>query len=454
MNKILTLAIQSIGLPEGLTAAADGAFRAVLCIEGQLASEGDRREIEPGALTWRELPMPITWAPATGDDHEGRVVGTIDTVERVGNEIIATGRFDLGSEEGVEANRLVTEQIERWVSIDLEVFTEEWIEEGDCTPDEIGMLGEDCVMTNRVIEGRIMGAALVGFSAFPGAVIVPADAEIPEATEDGRPAADMPMPEEMPMPVMAHAATFKPPVDWFTEPEPVEGDPRLVLQRNGSYAVPFTVLESGQVYGHLAPEDTCHIGYGNRCLTIDEVGADMAFFHRGAVLAAGCDCEIPTGVITAGAGHENDMSADWRATVAHYDDNGYGAADVTAVRGTYGIWLAGALRPGVTPEQVYRLRASGVSGDWRPVGGKLELIGAVSVNTAGFPISRARVASGKVVSMIAGAIPQPDTAAPDPLAAVTARLDALEARLTFAETVAGEFASDAAERIRVRIVGD
>ena len=54
----------------------------------------------------------------------------------------------------------------------------------------------------------------------------------------------------------------------------------------------------------------------------------------------------------------------------------------------FGIWTAGSIIPGVTPEQVAALRRSPLSGDWRRIRGKMELIRALAVNSPGFPVLR------------------------------------------------------------------
>jgi len=76
--------------------------------------------------------------------------------------------------------------------------------------------------------------------------------------------------------------------------------------------------------------------------------------------------------------------------------------------------VAGSIRPTATPDQVDALMASTLSGDWRPINGRLELVAALGVNIGGFPLPRARVASGNVLALVAaGAIPRPAPAAPE-----------------------------------------
>jgi hypothetical protein len=64
------------------------------------------------------------------------------------------------------------------------------------------------------------------------------------------------------------------------------------------------------------------------------------------------------------------------------------------------------LRPEVTPAQIRSLRACGVSGDWRPINGKQELVAICSVPVPGFPIPRTLVASGELVALVAAGTPE------------------------------------------------
>jgi len=99
-------------------------------------------------------------------------------------------------------------------------------------------------------------------------------------------------------------------------------------------------------------------------------------------------------------------------TAAHYEHTGVAVADVAAGEDEHGIWIAGTLRSTVTDEQVEVLRASPLSGDWRSIGGKLELVAALAVNSPGFPIPRALVASGRVKALQGLSSPIPGTLTP------------------------------------------
>ncbi|MDT3438350.1 hypothetical protein [Pseudofrankia sp. BMG5.37] len=186
----------------------------------------------------------------------------------------------------------------------------------------------------------------------------------------------------------AAAAPIEPPAAWFANP--------------GLRApTPLTVTAEGRVYGHLAAWDTCHTGMSGRCVTPPRSTSSYSQFRTGAVLTAE-GTEVPVGHLTAGTGHAPvEASIPVGDVVSHYDHTGYVVADVAAGEDEVGIWLAGALRPDASPEQIRTLRASPLSGDWRALGGKLELVAALAVNTPGFPIPRQLVAHGAPVALIA-----------------------------------------------------
>jgi hypothetical protein len=93
----------------------------------------------------------------------------------------------------------------------------------------------------------------------------------------------------------------------------------------------------------------------------------------------------------------------FKAAQAHYDDLDAAVARVVAGEDEFGIWVAGWMLPGAAPARVEQFMASPVSGDWRRIGGSLELIAVCSVNAPGFPVPRARVsfANGSQRSLIA-----------------------------------------------------
>jgi hypothetical protein len=93
--------------------------------------------------------------------------------------------------------------------------------------------------------------------------------------------------------------------------------------------------------------------------------------------------------------------------MAHYDDTATVMADVAIGEDSFGIWIAGAVRPDATDEQVRKLTASSLSGDWREIGGQLELVAALCVPMPGFPlavIEEAFVAHGQLETVTAAGV--------------------------------------------------
>ena len=364
----------------------------VLIIEGTTTSDG--RMVQPGALTWRTPPLPLMGLSETNEGgHTGAViVGRIDKVWRDGSNLSASGYFDT-SEDGLEFARLVEQGMIKGVSADIADTVSE------VTVTEIGEDGFPTAVADTITTGELMGATICPFPAFAGAYIVLGD-----GTEEPAEIPMTPSPEQAAMGIhvlstkacapceagalVASSVPLAPPAEWFQDPD-LEEPTKL------------TVDSDGRVYGHLAAWGTCHIAAGGgRCVTPPK-GTDYGFFRTGYVVTAD-GAEVATGPLTVDTGH---ASTDYRMTaaaaMAHYDNTGHAVADVAIGEDSHGIWLAGAVRPTATDEQVHQLRASAVSGDWRPVGSRMELVAALCVNRPGFPITKAVQHDGEVRSLVA-----------------------------------------------------
>lgn len=184
------------------------------------------------------------------------------------------------------------------------------------------------------------------------------------------------------------------PVQAFHIPEP-----------DGPQALAITEGPGGELLlsGHIAAWGVCHIGFPGQCRTAPRSPSGYAYFHTGAVLTdAG---ELAVGQITLDAAHA-ELTSNAQMAARHYDHTGTAAADVRLTDGEHGIWASGVVRGTLTAEQLHRFRASAASGDWRAVRGQLEMVAVLSVNVPGFPVPRARVASGAPISLVAaGALP-------------------------------------------------
>ena len=193
--------------------------------------------------------------------------------------------------------------------------------------------------------------------------------------------------------MVASAAGERPPLEWFT-------DPLLTTP------TPLTVTEEGRVFGHIAAWGTCHVGYGDTCEEPPPSPSNYAYFRTGEVITA--SGPVAVGCLTIGGGHAGGRLGS-RPALAHYDDVATAWADVAAGEDEVGIWVAGYVRPGTTPEMVVAARASKPSGDWRRIGGALEMIAVHQVNTQGFVMPRVTISDGVQVALVAaGMLPDPE----------------------------------------------
>jgi hypothetical protein len=183
----------------------------------------------------------------------------------------------------------------------------------------------------------------------------------------------------------AAAIPVKPPSHWFQNP-------------NFGKLEPLTVTADGQVRGHIASWREDHIGMAGR-VKAPHSKSGYAFFATGALETAE-GTMVNVGQITLTGGHAP-LEASVSEAVRHYDDTNSAFCDVAVGEDRYGIWVAGALRPTIDDHQLRAIRASSVSGDWRPINGSLEMVAVCAVNVPGFPIPRARVASGVPIAMVA-----------------------------------------------------
>ena len=348
---------------------------------------GDRRILLENSLSSRKFPLPLMWQVKTDDGHKGSyIVGRIDSAEVTQDGIRnARGVFDIGP-WGREAERMVRGGFLRGVSVDLDEFltldSKELQELSENTT-------EDVKNKTLIKQGRQLGVTLVAKPAFQECFIVLDEDDIEETgLVDGVHTAETDLIDDLEGTIstlIAGAIPVKPPKEWFDDPK-LKGP------------TPLTVDEGGRVFGHIATWTQDHISYNNATRP-PRSASKYAYFHTGIVRTASGE-DVAVGQLTMAGGHA-DVMASVEDTVKHYDDTASAVADTHAGEDAYGIWVAGALRPGVTPEQIRVLRASAPSGDWRPINNRLELVAVLQVNVPGFPVARACVASGVVTSLVA-----------------------------------------------------
>ncbi|GAA3173123.1 hypothetical protein GCM10020001_119650 [Nonomuraea salmonea] len=379
---------------------------------------GDSRilAMPPDGLRTREGTIVLMWQESTSVGHDGSVlVGRADKVwtEEVDGVtyVMGEGPLDTEGEHGREAARLMHNGLLTGISIDPDDITVEWQfrdQDGNeinvAAMDEYefwekldsGEITEVMVMT----DWRLMGGTLVPFPAYDQARIEPVYDYASPTTSDGDDDAgdddassgdsgdggDGGDGEGL-------AASAAADVTVYTAAD--FADPRL------SGPTPLTVTQDGRVTGHLAVWGTCHVGIGDVCVTPPKSRTDYAYFHVGAVrLEDGAS--LPVGTITLGTGHA-DPKLGYQAAAAHYDDTGAQVAVVRAGEDEHGIWVSGRVLGHVTAAQVEELMRSPLSGDWRSIGGNLELVAALAVNRPGFPVLRSMAASsaGQQMSLVA-----------------------------------------------------
>ena len=381
---------EKIGLVASVRSESGAEFTIPMLVPEGVES-GDGRKFEDGAISVRELPVPLLWQIKTGAGHDGSVVvGRIDYIERIdGGMGNARGVFDNGP-YGKEAERLVRYGFLRGVSVDLDQFEAkedkaprtENAEDGD-------VMGKDKLTINKA---RIMAATIVAKPAFQECSILlqaKGDQEENMTPEDGiyeESMADFADVEPMVASgFLKSDIPLTPPSDWFDNPKLTK-------------ATPLTVDDDGRVYGHIAAWNVNHIGLP-RATKPPRSRSKYAYFHTG-VLRTDSGNDVPVGQLTLAGGHAP-LNVDAMSAAKHYDDTASAVADIHVGEDEYGIWCAGSLRPNLEELQIRALRASAPSGDWRPINGALELVAICQVNVPGFPTARAMVASGKVLALVA-----------------------------------------------------
>ena len=407
--------VAAAGVVPGLDAVG-GAFFIPLVIPEELES-GDGREIEKYGLDMRNLPLPLMWQIHTAEGHNGAVVvGRIEKMGRTPQGIgVAYGHFDVGP-FGAEAERMVRAGMLRHISADMDKFEAETEEASDKDPRKVSK------NKLNIKKARVMGVTIVAKPAFQECTIEMAPTRHLTMEDSVLPDGII-VEEPDPLDAVALVAAgytaelipVVPPKTWFENPGLTK-------------ATPLNIDDDGRVFGHIAAWATGHLSPQLKGVNPPRSESGYAYFHTGYVRTEeGSD--VPVGQLTLAGGHA-DLNFNAREAVKHYDDTASAVADVHAGEDEFGIWVAGGLRPGTTPEQIRVLRASAPSGDWRPIRGKLELVAVCQVNVPGFPIARAMVASGETMALVAAGAASLAHLRPDPILELAHRVSALETMTT------------------------
>ena len=386
--------------PAALSGRNTVPWSGVLVVEG--VPTGDGRQFASGSLTWpavgetTSLEIPLGWMyeRAHGGMSTDKValVGRIDTITRKGNELHGTGLIDLDSHWGREAARLMGTRDDpgflAGVSIDADDpkdpagLSVEYVFPDSCALEEGGDDEElpselACMMPEMAIyhSGRIRAATLVDIPAYVEARLY-LDEPVPEGAQVDAEAVDLPVVAS------SYVMTIPdlPPVEWFDEPN---DEPDIGA---------ITITDEGRMFGYLAPKHVAHRGIRDKRVTVPMGNVDYGIWMNRVTLAddgRGGFARLATGPITMDCGHAvSSPRVVGAARREHYDNSCSIVATVRVGENARGVWIAGAVLPDVTPDQVRRMMACQLSGDWGPhreKPGKRELAGALLVPVPGFP---------------------------------------------------------------------
>lgn len=377
-------------------------FETLMCVEGRWT--GDERIIMVDGLSWDGLlPMPLTV------DHEGvmEVVGRVDEITRTPGAtederfIFGKGEFFTGTDLGAQVAELIEAQYVRGVSIETDD-----VAIGGVDPEDPALQpGQDPGWMMVTESARIRALSVVTTAAFAEAYITfgtlstlglpPAiDGPTPLRAED-MPAADEEGIDEVIIVAAGHTIVLPsvPPAGWFAEPTDVAIEGAL------------TVTDEGRVYGLLAPADTPFIGNPNiRGVPMGNV--DYSRFMRGEAVVEGGG-RVVAGNITMGCGHAKGITS---ASMMEHHDNSCAVVARVAVGERHseprGVWVAGAVLPGTTPDQIQRMMACQLSGEWNPTPSGYELLNALLVPVPAFAMGRrAPSVTARDGKLVASAVP-------------------------------------------------
>ncbi|WP_280466824.1 phage minor head protein [Nocardia cyriacigeorgica] len=344
-------------------------FTAVLAHLGVATDDG--RYLDPDMdLRFRDTPLPLRWQRQAVDGHgDAFTVGAIDTISVDGTKIVGTGHL-LDTAEAAEAALQVREGV-TGPSIDLADVEWEIRDEKGRPIEDLDDIDEDSKLLAVMTSGIVTAATLVSIPAFGNTSITLDD----DVDADVLAAAEYAHRDDELLLAAATAPRFRPSGTMFADPGFTE-------------PTPLHMTDDGRIVGHLATFGTCHVGIADRCVTPPRSVTGYAHFHTSAITLDD-GVRLPVGRLTVGAGHAGHGLSP-RAAAEHYDTLCTTWAYVRAGEDAFGPWVSGVPHPDATEEQIRDGLSAPLSGDWRNIGGNLELVAALSVNTPGFPVLRGR----------------------------------------------------------------
>ena len=360
----------------------DEPWEGVLTVEGE--ESGDGRLFGLGSLDWAELPMPLMYQPASVGGHDASVLaGAITFAARKDSQIFGRGHIFGNMLDGEHGDGIRNMMKTGGVSVDVDKVKDADVEMVFAEGEEgAGFMAKPTLTVFH--RGRIRGATLVAFPAFVEAKLSFTNTEMMTASgencgctgEDG----------SYVLTAASHTITIPdvPPAEWFSEPVDVQAKGAL------------TITDEGRVFGWLAPAGVTHRSV--RKTVPMGANVDYSRFMKGETIVAGGG-RVVSGVITGDCGHADTENYGTLANrKKHYDNSCSIFANIAVgQRPGKGVWVAGALRHGVTAEQVATAMGCTLSGDWQPhpdKPGVQEFIAALLVPVPGFAMARKEASVG------------------------------------------------------------
>lgn len=334
---------------------------------------GDGRMLDADGGRSRDLPLSIRTQVAASFGHEGaEISGTLFEVsfdpDAHPDYGVVSGRgFLLDDEMGRKTARYMATKAMNKNSVDLAEVKARYEEDLET--------GEYWV---RFTQWALAATTIVATPAFAEAY--------GELENDDEVFASL-----MADPMEEIVASFEAAPEFVILQAPAKSE-EIEITASGAIIVPFNefyvpeadrpqksvVTADRRIFGHLGLWESCHDGFEGQCLRIPRpVDAYASFNKPGVLTERGI---VQTGPIFAYGGHRPSSSAPTIEQAYGGVENAW--ADVRITEGVFGPWISGVVRPHVTEEQLYALRASRLSGHW--VGGRLKAI--VSVNAEGFDV--------------------------------------------------------------------
>ncbi len=423
-------------------------LRSLMHVEGKATGLNDTGRIFTN-LTYRDTPFAFHWqknSSAHGGQPVVVPVGLVTRVVEDGDNHWGFVQLDLGSLDGQEFGRQVAEGFARWVSIGADetraTVTLDWPEPGpEPDPDDPAPSTEVFEPLRAHIDGaNVAELTAVSTPAQADATVEPTP-ELLDALGYGTPP-DGPDPEDEETPIeMAAAATHDcgcggtsscrcdirgknltadvtpadmvqavtaaaytielrdlPPAAWFEAPHDVPMGAGL------------TISPEGRIWGLLAPLGTGHRAWARSGSRLEAPFGNVdydRFMGPGTMTDAG---RIPAGPLTMDCGHAAMQRANHQVAREHYDNacSIIGAVAVGEDRTLGGIWIAGALLPGVSADKVARALMCRCSGDWQPHPdrpGWSELVATLLVPSPGFATAAAANITIDHGTLVASSVP-------------------------------------------------